>query len=159
MFNSSAASWATASTWSRPKPRKEPQKSYSTCWPREWARGKSVWPRTTKRKHLKSGSTRATKPKRPSLECVRCTERGGLGMSKPVKRRCPQCGKVKSFRADCKTCGCPRPGAAPKVDPLEGKYFVDPNGQADGKIIARVSGSQYLVGLGGNDGDVEQLLP
>jgi len=63
------------------------------------------------------------------------------------------------FRADCKTCGCPKPGAAPKVDALEGKYFVGPKGQADGKIIARVSGSQYLVPLGGDDGDVEQLVP
>ena len=27
-------------------------------------------------------------------------------MSKPVKRKCPACGKVKSFRADNKTCGC-----------------------------------------------------
>lgn len=80
-------------------------------------------------------------------------------MSKPIKRKCPQCGKVKSFRADQKTCGCPKPGAAPMTDPLEGKYFVDPKGQADGKVIARVSSSQYLVRLGGDDGDVEQLLP
>jgi hypothetical protein len=66
---------------------------------------------------------------------------------------------VKLFRADQKTCGCPKSGAAPKVDPLEGKYFVGPKGQADGKIIARVSGSQYLVRLGGDDGGVEQLVP
>lgn len=53
----------------------------------------------------------------------------------------------------------PKTGRSPKVDPLEGKYFVGPNGQSDGKIIARVSSSQYLVRLGGNDGDVEQLVP
>jgi len=27
-------------------------------------------------------------------------------MSKPIKRKCPACGIVKEFRADCKTCGC-----------------------------------------------------
>lgn len=27
-------------------------------------------------------------------------------MSKPIKRKCPACGEVKEFRADCKTCGC-----------------------------------------------------
>jgi hypothetical protein len=81
-------------------------------------------------------------------------------MSKAVKRRCPQCGKVKLFRADQKTCGCPRPvGANAHKDALVGKYFVGRKGQADGKIIARVSGSQYLVRLGGDEGDVEQLAP
>src|SRR5215472_6376403 len=39
-------------------------------------------------------------------------------MSKPVKRKCPQCGQVKPFRADQKTCGCPHPGVPPKVDRL-----------------------------------------
>jgi hypothetical protein len=38
-----------------------------------------------------------------------------------------------------------------------GKYFVGREGQAHGKIIARVSGSQYLVRLGDDEGDVEQL--
>ena len=27
-------------------------------------------------------------------------------MSKSIKRKCPACGLVKEFRADCKTCGC-----------------------------------------------------
>lgn len=27
-------------------------------------------------------------------------------MSKSVRRKCPACNKVKSFRSDCKTCGC-----------------------------------------------------
>jgi hypothetical protein len=81
-------------------------------------------------------------------------------MSKPVKRRCPQCGKVNLFRADQKTCGCPKSiGASNHTDALVGKYFVGRKGQAHGKIIARVSGSQYLVRLGGDDGDVEQLAP
>jgi len=67
---------------------------------------------------------------------------------------------VKLFRADCKTCGCPRPiGTNAHKDALVGEYFVGPKGQADGKIIARVSGSQYLVRLGDDDGDVEQLTP
>jgi len=70
-------------------------------------------------------------------------------MSKPVKRRCPQCGKVKLFRADCKTCGCPKPGAAPKVDPLAGRYFWlahDENGDCfAGRIVSRISSSLYLV--------------
>ena len=70
-------------------------------------------------------------------------------MSKPVKRRCPQCGRVKLFRADCKTCGCPRPGAVPKVDPLVGLYFWFPQ-DADGvcfagRIISRISANLYLV--------------
>jgi hypothetical protein len=66
-------------------------------------------------------------------------------MSKPVKRRCPQCGKVKLFRADCKTCGCSRP----KTDPLAGRYFwlgQDESGACcAGCILARVSSSLYLV--------------
>ena len=76
-------------------------------------------------------------------------------MSKPVKRKCPQCGKVKLFRADCKTCGCPRPVrgvvSAPNVpDPLVGKCFIGPdNGTGNGnivavRIIARI-GPTYLV--------------
>lgn len=70
-------------------------------------------------------------------------------MSKPVKRRCLQCGKVKLFRADQKTCGCPKPGAAPKIDPLAGRYFWPPqdaNGVCfAGRIISRISSSLYLV--------------
>ena len=71
-------------------------------------------------------------------------------MSKPVKRKCPQCGKVKLFRADCKTCGCPRPvrtvESAPSVpDLLTGKYFI---GAGDkpmmGQIESRI-GPMYLV--------------
>ena len=80
-------------------------------------------------------------------------------MSNPAKRRCPQCGKVKSFRADCKTCGCPRPGVAAKVDPLVGRYFIGREDQEHGKVVARVSNSQYLVRLGADYGDVEQLMP
>ncbi len=70
-------------------------------------------------------------------------------MSKPIKRKCPQCGKVKLFRADCKTCGCPKPGVAAKADPLAGKYFwlpQDANGACfAGRIISRISSSLYLV--------------
>lgn len=70
-------------------------------------------------------------------------------MSKPVKRRCPQCGEVKLFRADCKTCGCPKPGVAPKVDPLVGHYFrttQDEDGEyAIGYIVSRISSTIYLV--------------
>jgi len=70
-------------------------------------------------------------------------------MSKPVKRRCPQCGKVKSFRADCKTCGCPRPNKAAAPDPLVGKFFwlaEDANGAFfAGRIISRVNSNRYLV--------------
>jgi len=70
-------------------------------------------------------------------------------MSKPVKRRCPQCGKAKLFRADQKTCGCPRPSAAPLVDPLVGRYFrsaQDEDGEyAIGRIVSRISSSKYLV--------------
>lgn len=71
-------------------------------------------------------------------------------MSKPTRRKCPQCGEVKTFRADCKTCGCPRPvrtvDSAPTVpDPLVGKWFL---GAGDkpmiGKIESRV-GPMYLV--------------
>jgi hypothetical protein len=29
-------------------------------------------------------------------------------MSKAVERKCPACGEVKLFRADCNTCGCTR---------------------------------------------------
>jgi len=72
-------------------------------------------------------------------------------MSKPIKRRCPQCGKMKSFRADQKTCGCPRPGATPKVDPLAGRYFrstQDENGEyLLGRFISRVGLSTYLVSI------------
>ncbi len=80
-------------------------------------------------------------------------------MSKAVKRRCPRCGKVKLFRADQKTCGCPRPGADQKADPLVGRYFIGREDHFHGKVVARVSSSQYLVRLGGDDGDVEQLVP
>jgi hypothetical protein len=70
-------------------------------------------------------------------------------MSKPVKRRCLQCGKVKLFRAYQKTCGCLKPGVAPKVDPLLGKYFwlaQDAKGAfLAGRIISRISSSLYLV--------------
>jgi hypothetical protein len=70
-------------------------------------------------------------------------------MSKPVKRRCPQCGKVKLFRADCKSCGCPKPGVARKVDPLAGRYFwchQDGEGVGlAGRIISRISSNLYLV--------------
>jgi hypothetical protein len=69
-------------------------------------------------------------------------------MSKPIKRKCPQCGKVKLFRADCKTCGCPKPGVAPKVDPLVGKFCSarDENGIClAGRIISRISSGLYLV--------------
>ena len=70
-------------------------------------------------------------------------------MSKPVKRKCPQCGKVKLFRADCKTCGCPRPGVPPKVDPLVGRYFSstpDANGKFFiGRIVSRISPTIYLL--------------
>jgi hypothetical protein len=66
-------------------------------------------------------------------------------VSKPVKRRCPQCGEVKQFRADCKTCGCPKP----KTDPLAGRYFwlaQDANGACSaGRIISCISSSLYLV--------------
>ena len=34
-------------------------------------------------------------------------------MSKPIKRKCPACGEVKEFRADCKTCGCLRAKTQP----------------------------------------------
>lgn len=80
-------------------------------------------------------------------------------MSKPVNRRCPQCGEVKPFRADQKTCGCPRPGATARVDPLVGRYFIGREEQEHGKVAARVSGSQYLVRLRGDVGDVERLMP
>jgi len=80
-------------------------------------------------------------------------------MSKAVKRRCPQCGEVKSFRADQKTCGCPRPGAASRVDPLVGRYFIGREDQSQGKVVARVSSSQYLVRLEADYCDVEQLMP
>jgi hypothetical protein len=66
-------------------------------------------------------------------------------MSKPVKRKCPRCGKVKLFRADCKTCGCPRP----KADPLANQYWLtkDASGQtqAGGQILSRISPTLYLV--------------
>ena len=70
-------------------------------------------------------------------------------MSKPVKRRCPQCGEVKLFRADQKTCGCPRRGPVPKADPLAGRFFRsarDEDGHYGmGHIISRISPSMYLV--------------
>jgi len=70
-------------------------------------------------------------------------------MSKPVKRKCPQCGQVKPFRADQKTCGCPHPGVPPKVDPLVGRYFSatpDANGGfVMGRIVSRISPTIYLV--------------
>jgi ribosomal protein L32 len=46
-------------------------------------------------------------------------------VSNPIKRKCPQCGKVRLFRSDCKTCGCPRPSKAVAPDPLVGRYFVN----------------------------------
>jgi len=85
-------------------------------------------------------------------------------MSKPVKRRCPQCGEVKLFRADCKTCGCARH----KADPLAGRYFwlpQDANGNgAAGRILARVSPSLYLVQYyelspNGRESRCEKILP
>jgi hypothetical protein len=69
-------------------------------------------------------------------------------MSKPIKRKCPQCGKVKLFRADCKTCGCVKPSVAPKVDPLVGKFWFarDENEVClAGRIISRIGSSLYLV--------------
>ena len=82
-------------------------------------------------------------------------------MSKPIKRRCPRCGEVKLFRADQKTCGCPKPDAAPKVDPLVGRYFIGREDQAQthGKVVARIGSRQYLVRLGADYGDVEQFTP
>jgi hypothetical protein len=66
-------------------------------------------------------------------------------MSRPVKRRCPQCGKVKLFRSDCKTCGCPRPNA----NPLAGRFWAasDETGAsfAAGQILSRISSTLYLV--------------
>ncbi|MGA8407558.1 MAG: hypothetical protein WB680_10310 [Candidatus Acidiferrales bacterium] len=81
-------------------------------------------------------------------------------MSKPIKRRCPRCGEVKLFRADQKTCGCPKPDAAPKVDPLVGRYFIgrEHQGQPRGKVVARISSSKYLVHLEADYGDMEQLM-
>jgi hypothetical protein len=70
-------------------------------------------------------------------------------LSKPVKRRCPQCEKVKQFRSDQKTCGCPRPSKAVAPDPLVGRYFWlgrDANGACfAGRIVSRISSSLYLV--------------
>lgn len=70
-------------------------------------------------------------------------------LSKPTKRKCPQCGEVKLFRADQKTCGCPRPGSAPKADLLAGRYFrsaPDEDGEYTmGRIVSRISPSMYLV--------------
>ena len=70
-------------------------------------------------------------------------------MSKPVKRKCPQCGEVKLFRADQKTCGCPRPGVPPKGDPLVSRYFrsaQDEDGEyVMGRIGSRISPTMYLV--------------
>jgi hypothetical protein len=70
-------------------------------------------------------------------------------MSKPVKRRCPQCGRLRLFRADCKTCGCPRPSKATAPDPLAGRYFrsaQDERGEcAIGRIVSHLSSSLYLV--------------
>src|ERR1700683_5382804 len=76
-------------------------------------------------------------------------------MSKPTRRKCPRCGKVKSFRADCKTCGCPRPArtvvsATPVIDPLVGRCFIGPdNGTGSGNVVAgRIEariGALYLV--------------
>jgi hypothetical protein len=89
-------------------------------------------------------------------------------MSKPVKRKCPQCGVVKSFRADCKTCGCPRPvrtvDSAPSApDPLVGKCFIGPDNKTGngnvvaGHIQARI-GPMYLVRRRDDPFDGEERL-
>ena len=36
-------------------------------------------------------------------------------MAKEIKRKCPQCGQVKLFRSDQKTCGC----KSPSLEPVE----------------------------------------
>jgi hypothetical protein len=40
-------------------------------------------------------------------------------MSKPVKRKCPSCGKTKSFRSDQKSCGCKPPVAKAGISPQQ----------------------------------------
>jgi hypothetical protein len=74
-------------------------------------------------------------------------------MSKPVKGKCPQCGKVKLYRADCKTCGYSRP----QSDPLVGRFWrsTDENGVflAGGQIRSRLSSTMYLVGFEDLDAD------
>ncbi len=69
-------------------------------------------------------------------------------MSKPVKRKCPACGEVKTFRADCKTCGCrgsnPKLGQNPERPKDSEKSHVELELE---KVRAKKQGSSERISL------------